>query len=373
MALFSDDSNVDPYLRHGRRPSRGWIGWLILFIAIGIGILLAMTPSPYVIEQPGPVYNTLGTAPHEGEEVPLISIDGEETFPTAGSLDMLTVSVVGNPSSLPNWLDVALAWGDSKKAVVPVESVYPAGTTSEERDAENATLMVDSQQDAVAAALSNLGYDFPEKVTVVDTIDDTPASGVLESGDIITTVDGQAIADVDALRASLADSGAGVAIELGIERAGEQQTVTITPAEIDGSVAIGINVTMSYDFPFDVSIQLDNVGGPSAGMMFALGIIDKLTPGELNGGQNVAGTGTIDAAGEVGAIGGIRQKLYGARDAGATWFLAPASNCDEVAGHIPSGLTVFSVETLDDSLTALEAISTGADTSKLPTCSTPAA
>jgi PDZ domain-containing protein len=144
----------------------------------------------------------------------------------------------------------------------------------------------------------------------------------------------------------------------------------ITPSIPEGATApiIGVVISSEYDFPFDVTIQLDNVGGPSAGQMFALGIIDKLTPGSITGGENVAGTGTITAAGDVGAIGGIRQKMYGAKDAGADYFLAPESNCDEVTGHIPAGLTVFAIETLDDSLAALEAISTGADTSELPTC-----
>jgi len=131
---------------------------------------------------------------------------------------------------------------------------------------------------------------------------------------------------------------------------------------------IGITLRTDYDFPIDVTIQLDNVGGPSAGMMFALGIIDTLTEGELNGGQNVAGTGTIDAAGTVGPIGGIRQKLYGARDAGAEFFLAPAANCDEVVGHVPDGLQVIRTATLDESLDALEVIADGGDLDALPTC-----
>ena len=135
------------------------------------------------------------------------------------------------------------------------------------------------------------------------------------------------------------------------------------PTPISGILAGG-----NYGFPVDVRIQLENVGGPSAGMMFALGIIDKLTVGELNGGAVVAGTGTISGSGEVGPIGGIQQKLYGARHAGATWFLAPASNCDEVTGHIPSGLTVFSVKPLDDALAALTAIESGSSTADLPSC-----
>ena len=143
----------------------------------------------------------------------------------------------------------------------------------------------------------------------------------------------------------------------------------VTPEKAsDGSILLGIGAGATYQFPFTVDIQLDNVGGPSAGMMFALGIIDQLTPGELNGGKSVAGTGTISADGTVGAIGGIRQKLFGAVGSGATYFLAPASNCDEVVGHVPAGLRVFAVKTLSDSLTALGDISSGQGLDSLPTC-----
>jgi len=102
--------------------------------------------------------------------------------------------------------------------------------------------------------------------------------------------------------------------------------------------------------------------------MFALGIIDTLSEGELNGGKDIAGTGTIDAAGTVGPIGGIRQKLYGAAGAGADYFLAPARNCNEVVGHVPSGLRVFSVGTLDEALTVLSTLRDGGDLDALPTC-----
>src|SRR5690606_2869586 len=144
-------------------------------------------------------------------------------------------------------------------------------------------------------------------------------------------------------------------------RGSERKTVAITPEKTTdaggGTIwLVGISLTTDYDFPVDVRLQLDNVGGPSAGMMFALGIIDTLTPGGLNGGKKIAGTGTIDAAGTVGPIGGIRQKLYGARDAGATVFLAPESNCDEVVGHVPDGLDVFRTGTLEESMRILDVI-----------------
>ena len=118
-----------------------------------------------------------------------------------------------------------------------------------------------------------------------------------------------------------------------------------------------------------VKLSLDNVGGPSGGLMFTLGIIDKTTVGSLTGGKRIAGTGTISAGGVVGPIGGIRQKLISAARAGDQYFLAPKDNCDEVTGHIPSSLRVFSVTNLTDALNALRVIASDGDLSVLPVCS----
>ena len=374
MALFTDDptppdsgTTWEQRSPRSRRASKA--GWIVLGIALACGIILGVTPAPYVIEKPGPVYNTIGsTISEDGSDRPLITIDGAETFPTDGALDMLTVSLVGNPDNRPSWLKVAGAWLDSSQAVIPIEAAFPSNTTTQQRDEENTAQMVNSQQDAIAAALTNLGYTYPTIVSVVSLPDGSPAAGVLQADDQIATVNGAAVTDIASLRAALTANGAGVPATVGIVRGGVAQDLTVTPVDSDGSAIIGINVKTEYQFPFSVTIQLDQVGGPSAGMMFALGIIDKLTPGLLQGGENVAGTGTIDQAGTVGPIGGIRQKLAGARSAGADWFLAPADDCDEVTGHIPDGLTVFSVTTLDQALTALNAIKTGADTSALPHC-----
>lgn len=144
--------------------------------------------------------------------------------------------------------------------------------------------------------------------------------------------------------------------------------MTVTPRVSDDKVQLGVGTGISYDFPFQVEIKLDDVGGPSAGMMFALGVIDKLTPESLTGGQIVAGTGTIDSSGRVGAIGGIRQKLAGAKQAGAPWFLAPTANCDEVVGRVPDGMNVFAVSTLEEALTVLNDVRTGGDLNGLPRC-----
>jgi PDZ domain-containing protein len=351
-----------------RTARRRTTGWTVLVVALVLGLVMSFLPTPYVIEQPGPVFDTLGSQTVDGEDTPLISIEGETTYPTEGTLDMLTVSVVGSPQQTPSWAEVVQAYFDSSKAVVPLEAVYPADVTTEERDEQNAALMVDSQQEAIAAALSSLGYEFESSVSVGRVPEGSPAEDELEAGDLVTSVNGEAVRSIDELRATVAENGTGKPAVVEVIRDGTPIEASITPVLSNDAPVLGIGVQAGFEFPFDVKIQLDDVGGPSAGMMFALGIIDKLSEGELNGGESVAGTGTITAGGDVGPIGGIRQKLYGARDAGVDWFLAPASNCNEVTGHVPDGIRVFAVDTLDDALAALAAISSGDGLDTLPTC-----
>ncbi|WP_430645648.1 YlbL family protein [Agromyces sp. GXS1127] len=351
-----------------RRSRRERIGWTAIGIAAVIGLGIALLPTPYVIQQAGPVYDTLGTTEVDGEEVPLIEVADAETFPADGSLDLLTVSAIGRPGRTPGWLDVAAAWLDPRRAVLPIEVIYPPGLSSEDRDAVNEAQMVDSQQDAIAAALVELGYDFPRDVVVQNVNEGTPADGVVEVGDVIRSVDGAEVNSVDELRSTLREHGTETPAEIGVVRDGEELTVEATPAADGDNAVLGVGVRMRYEFPIDVEIQLNDVGGPSAGLMFALGIVDTLTPGAMTGGENVAGTGTIDSDGTVGPIGGIRQKLWGALDADAPWFLAPEANCDEVVGNVPDGLEVFAVGTLDEARTIVETIGEGGDTSGFRSC-----
>jgi len=349
----------------------GRVGWPLLGVAVVSAVVLSLLPGPYLIEQPGPVFDTLGSAEYEGSSQPLITVSGHETYPTSGTLDLLTVSVQGNQDVRPGWVDVVRAWADRSRSVIPVEAVYPSGVSNDQVDEQNAVDMQNSQKSAIAAALIHEGYAIPSAVTVSQVSQGSPAEGVLREGDVLVSVNGTSLAtdaDVDVLRGLVAANGASTPAEVVVDRAGTSVTEEVTPQEVDGTPLLGVGVSVDYTYPFDVTLKLDQVGGPSAGMMFALGIIDKTTPGELTGGEKVAGTGTITASGEVGAIGGIRQKLYGARDAGATVFLAPSTNCSEVVGNVPSGLDVYSVETLDDAVTALETVAGGGDTSSLPTC-----
>jgi PDZ domain-containing protein len=372
VVLFDEKVTVTP---PPRRPmSRAALaGIWALVVALVVLLVLTFLPTAYVIQQPGPVYNTLGTAQNaDGEDVPLITIDGAETYPTDGSLDLLTVQVVGNPQRTPSWLELAGAWFDRTRAVLPLESVFPAGQTTEERRTQSTTLMVNSQQDATAAALTEAGFDVPSDIVVYEFSPDSASEGVLQVDDMILAANGTPIEGVDDLRRIIND-GEGDDVDLTILRDGEEETVSVSPTETvaeDGTTSwvIGVVLQRRFDFPIDVEIQLNNVGGPSAGMMFALGIVDLLSPGDLTGGEDVAGTGTITADGVVGPIGGIRQKMWGAVGAGAEWFLAPQANCDEVVGHVPDGLRVFAVEDLDDALTAVETLAEGGDLDTLPTC-----
>jgi PDZ domain-containing protein len=365
-AAASDDRGA-PAVRQ-RRSRRERIGWGAITVAAVLGLGIALLPSPYVIQQPGPVFDTLGSVEVDGEDIPLITIPDEETFPTDGSLDLLTSSAVGRPGRTPGWLDVTIAWFDPRRAVVPVEVIFPPQLSEEDRNAQNEAQMVDSQQDAIAAALVELGYDFPRDVVVQGVADGLPAAGVLEVGDVISAVEGTPVRSVDELRSALAEHGTETPARLDVIRGDDTVEVEVTPVERGGQTVIGVGVRMRYEFPIDVEIRLDDVGGPSAGMMFALGIVDKLTPGAMTGGEIVAGTGTIDSDGAVGGIGAIRQKLWGAVENDADWFLAPEANCDEVIGNIPDGLEVFAVTTLEEAREIVETVGEGGDTSSFARC-----
>ncbi|MDN4611001.1 YlbL family protein [Arthrobacter burdickii] len=333
-------------------------------LAVGLCAAAVLLPSPYVIESPGPTFNTIG----EINGQPLIHVEGRESFPPQGELDLTTVYVSGGPNGQVNVLDTFRAWVDPDENVRPEQLVYPEGTTSSDVAEQNAVAMTSSQESAIAAALSHEDIAYTEELSVAGLAADSASDGVLEEGDVLRAVDGKEIENIETLRSALRDAE-GAPATLSIVRDGVEDEVSVTPRQSEeGNYQLGILLASTFDFPFDVTIQLDNVGGPSAGMMFALGIIDTLTEGDLTGGRHFAGTGTIDSTGAVGRIGGIAQKLVAARAGGADFFLAPEGNCDEVVGHIPDGLTVVKVATLDEAFDSVEALGAGGDPAELPSC-----
>jgi Lon-like protease len=351
----------------------GWIFWGLLAI-VSIAIVgSSFVPADYVIKRPGEeTPDVLGTIQIEGNPVSLIDIPSQTTYPTTGSLHMLTVSTVGNRESRPSWFAVFQAWIDPTQDVVPLDEAFPEGQTTEESQQQSAAQMDQSQQAAVAAALSATGYDYETTVSVGALAEGGPSIDILEVGDVITAVNATPVFTPADLRTLIADHGTETPLTLTISREGAELVVEVTPvlsADDEPRPAIGIIASTNYVFPFEIEIEQGDIGGPSAGQIFALGIIDKLTPGALLDGFSVAGTGTIAPTGEIGPIGGITQKLYGAERAGATVFLAPMSNCADIAaGPVPEGLDIYAVNTLGQSLYVLNTLTSGASTNLLPRC-----
>lgn len=340
---------------------------MVLAGIFAVVLLAAMykLPAPYVIELPGPAFNTLGKT--NGKQ--MLEITGHKTYPTSGALDMLTVGVEGGPGTHLALGDVVQSWMDPHDSVIPEEAVYPHGATSTEVKQRNAAEMSNSQQSAVAAALTNLGIGYTARVAIDGLSSGSPSSGALKKGDVLKQIGHTPITSLAKLKNKLNDVADGKSVDLTIRRDGNRKTVRVTPEHTASGVRLGVYVTQKFKFPLNVKIRLKNVGGPSAGMMFSLGIIDTLTPGAMTGGKKIAGTGTIQPDGTVGPIGGIRQKMFGARAGGATWFLAPKSNCDEVAGHVPSDLRVVEVSSLTQARHAVETIASGKGAGRLPGCS----
>ncbi len=329
-------------------------------LAVGLGVAGAQIPVPYVGLGPGPVFDTLGTVvPGDASADPIITITGVKTYPADGRLDLTTVSVFG---ASRQQLDLGTAlryWLDRDFAVVPSEILFPEDKTAEEVDAETAAEMEASQESAVTAALREL--EIPVKATIVveQVGAGTPADGVLREDDVISAIDGTAVVSADQLRGLLRSRRPGANVSVTYRRSGTMTTSTlrtVSSGDAENRAIIGVELREESEYPFTVMLKTDDVGGPSAGLMFALGIIEQLTPGSLAGGVHVAGTGTITDDGVVGPIGGIQQKLIAARRAGARHFLVPAGNFADAEATRPAGLRLHEIATLDDALAALKVI-----------------
>ena len=314
---------------------------LVLF-----GVLGTTVPVPYVAQVPGPVYNTLGGI--DGDKI--IQVEGRTPNEVSGELDLTTVGVSRGGLSLGQAI---LGWFDDEVSVVPEESVYPPDRSEEETRQANLDAFLSSEQAAETVALGHLGY--PVKIVVKGLAEDSPSEGALEEGDALESVDGRATPDKDALDAVLTSIPGGSTITVAYTRLGEPGTaeITTTPADDRKGSRLGITILEQPSAPFDVDIQVEDVGGPSAGLMLTLGILDLVGEEDLTRGAVVAGTGTIDRDGAVGPIGGIALKMVAAEDIEADLFLVPADNCAEAVAAADPSFPLARVATLDDALQAL--------------------
>ena len=309
-------------------------------------------PVPYAAIAPGPTFNALGDAGGK----PIVNIQGHAQASTTGQLRLVTIQALGKPQRLVIG-DIVRDWLDPSIAVVPIDELFPETQTSEEQLAEGARQMQQSQLEAKVAALSAL--HIPMTVVVGSTQKGFGADGVLKAGDENVSVDGTRTDSLEALTKAIGLHAVGEEVSVVYHRDGKDTTVTLrTSAAPDDAKRSRIGISPDIKLPFTVDIQLPNVGGPSAGLMFSLAIYDKLSDGHVAGDKTIAGTGTIDAAGVVGPIGGIQQKVYAARRDGATFFLVPHQTCPDIH-TVPAGLQLIDVTTFDSALADLATLRAG--------------
>ena len=349
-------------MRFRFRPTLTWS----LLILLGAAMFI---PVPYVMKSPGPVFNTIG----EIRDVELISISGTQTYPTEGELNMTTVSEFGGPQQGLDMFQAIWGWLSPDRTVVPRESVYPDDETEEEQTARNAMSFSTSQSYAIAAAMGYLDQPVTEKLVITSVGVDTPAQDKLRAGDEILAVNGVLMKTPQQVVDVVRSNPVGTALTFSLVRADTKLDVVVTSSTREDDLLteqdeakipyIGIGIDISYSADYEIEFGVTGVGGPSAGTMFAIAIIDKLTEEDLVKGRNIAGTGTITPSGKVGPIGGIEEKLIGASREGATIFLAPSLNCPDIR-HTPKGLRVVPVDNLSEALAALRAT----DPETLPMC-----
>lgn len=328
----------------------------------------AFLPVPYVTMSPGPTVDVL--AENKGEEI--VQVDGADVYETEGRLELTTVSVTGPRQEL-SLAEAVAAWFDQTRAVYPRDAIYPPEQSAEDVETESNVQMVSSQDTAIAAALSELGHELPVVTEVLAVSEGAPADGELEPRDKILSVNGTKITDARSVSEAVQKTGVGGTAKFVVRRSGETETISIRTeaAEDDPDRAVvGVVVGEGYNFPFEVSVNIsDAIGGPSAGLIFALAVYDTLTPGSLTEGVDIAGTGTITADGVVGPIGGIQQKIVAAADSGAELFLVPPANCDSAlgAGVDEEEITLVKARNLNTAIESIQAYAED-ENAELPRC-----
>jgi PDZ domain-containing protein len=329
--------------------TRGRTFSVALLLLLAVIVLAGTVQVPLVALSPGPTFDTLGA--EHGQTV--VSVAGRPTYPTTGRLEMTTVGVTDNLKGF----DALRAWLDPLEELVPRAAIYPPGKSAQQVEQENTAQFANSENDAEVAALTYLKQ--PVKVVVGPLTANAPAAGVLKEGDQLLSVKGQQVTSPVQVSQILTATRPGDRVAVRYQRGDGpvmEGAVTVGSRPDGPQGFLGITPEGEPLDPHQIEIKLADIGGPSAGLIFALAVVDKLTPDDLTGGKVVAGTGTIYPTGLVGPIGGITLKMRGARQAGATVFLVPAANCPEAAAHTPAGLRLVKVNALADAVDSLAAL-----------------
>jgi len=341
---------------------------LVFCVLAALVAVAALVPVPFVLMSPGPTINVLG----ENAGKPIIEVAGHRTYTTTGQLRLTTVSVT-NPTAHIGLFGALSGWFNRTQAVYPRDVIYPPDQSADDVQQQGSVEMVNSQDTAIAAALTELGYRLPLQVEVLAVTKGAPAQGRLQVRDRVLRVNGTRIRNAQDVSRAILQTGVGRPATFVVRRGKATRSVVVTPRAAPGDAkraVVGVQIGTGYDFPFDVSVNIDNqIGGPSAGLVFALGVFDTLTPGSLVHGNQIAGTGTITEQGHVGPIGGIEQKIVAAADAGAKVFLVPPADCKSALGADVSKTQIRLVKapTMHSAVTSIEAYAKNTS-AHLPAC-----
>jgi Lon-like protease len=306
---------------------------------IGLVFALNFYRLPVVALSPGPMEDVLAR----------LKVEGSRVYHSEGKLYLTSVGVDDNVRFYEALLDMA----NRDVELVPRAQLYPDEQDSSEIDRENAALMDRSKETATVVALREVGYDIePSGVEVIQVVSGAPADGKLRPGDRIAEVDGRAVDSTEEVRKAITGHEVGERVRFRVDRDKDEKTVAVKAEEVDGDPRVGILLRDLFpELPVKVTIETENnIGGPSAGLMFTLSIIDKLTAEDLTAGRRIAGTGAVDLDGGIGAVGGVAEKLIAVSRQGVDTFLIPAGNCDSVRGRVPAGLRLVKVSTIKEAL-----------------------
>jgi PDZ domain-containing protein len=306
---------------------------------IGLVFALNFYRLPVVALSPGPMEDVLAR----------LKVEGSRVYDSEGKLYLTSVGIDDNVRFYEALLDMA----NRDVQLLPRAQLYPDRQDSTEIDKENAALMDRSKETATVVALRKVGYDVePSGVEVTQVVSGAPADGRLLAGDRILAADGRAVASIDQVRKAINRHRDGERVAFRIDRDRTRKDVSVPVQEADNQPRVGVLLRDLFpELPVRVSIQTqNNIGGPSAGLMFTLSIIDKLTPEDLTAGRRIAGTGEIALDGAVLPVGGVAEKLIAVHRLGVTTFFIPAGNCDGVRGQVPDGLRLVKVSKIDDAL-----------------------
>ena len=330
---------------------RTWAALLAVPLFVALGLYAAVSPLPFVTYAPGPTINVLG----DSNGKPVIQVQGHRTYQDTGQLRMTTVSVTQRDARL-DLFTLMRTWFTSQDAVYPYAIQYGDGGSQQQDVQEGQVEMIGSQDNAIAAALRALGYRVHPVMEILGVRPGLPADGKLKPRDVLVRFAGHPVDAHTDMVSLIKTVPVGKRVPVTVLRKGKQVTVHVAPVEQDGSHLIGVELGVGYKFPVKVTVSVSEaIGGPSAGLMFALSIYDKLTPGSLTGGGRVAGTGEIRADGTVGEIGGIQQKIVGARRDGAQLFLVPPANCDDALTSDHGSMRLAKAATLRDAVAEVTA------------------